>query len=407
MSAPNYLTLLYESAKGKHAELEAIPPGALAELDERLSLRNRRTRTADIVLLSILLTIAYFGVAVGIAVSLRFVGSVSKRLAGYDYAQAIVSVPGLRIGLMFGIFAALAYFLFAPLWKMTSKEERISFLFADWTEKQFLIASVVSLYLTFGAAIVLVGSLVSNSRSLLETLFYIWLVPLGLLLAFAPFGIPAVGMLLQRNLRNKATTNDLQVTEQLLSLLDDWPRLLNRGDDDCKRDVARRIKTIAETIRRLYFKTPSDRSEEWSAEQMQRAADNLLVCVSWLYVPQAATIESIRLRLVTFCNAFLTGTLHNLPRNELTELDGFKLPRRRQRIMRTVSMTLAILTYLLLPLVIYFLLRSRVQQLSVPESFLILLYSLWIAVGLYAYLEQTSQSGMATIIDLIKGIVGK
>jgi hypothetical protein len=44
---------------------------------------------------------------------------------------------------------------------------------------------------------------------------------------------------------------------------------------------------------------------------------------------------------------------------------------------------------------------------SDPAHLLDPLYSLWIAVGLYAYLEQTSQSGMKTIVDLIKGMVGK
>ncbi len=405
MSFENRLTLLYNGAKSKHSELETISPEALARLGELRSLQEKRARTGDMVLLSVLLTIAFFGIAVCIAMSLLFMGSLSKHLAAYDYTRTIAGIPGLRVGLMLGIFASLSYFLAAPLGKIYYKERPTTFFFSDWSDSRFLIASVLALYLTFGFAIVLFASLGLNS-TWRETLFYIWLVPPGLVLAFAPVGIPIVGILVQEKLRNRGTTNNLQVTEELLSLLDDWPRLLAHIDDS-KPDIARRIKRIAESIRRLYFKTPSDRSEEWSAEQMQLAADNLLVCVSWLYVPQAATTESIRLRVVSYCNAFLTGTLHNLPRNALTELDGFKLPRRRQRIMRTVSTTLAILTYLLLPLVIYFLIRGRVQQFSIPDSFLILLYTLWIALGLYAYLEQTSQSGMATLVELIKGRLGK
>jgi hypothetical protein len=402
MRSRRAFTLQYEGAKSKHPELVTLSQQELDSFEERTANHQKRFESTFFVIGAVSLSVASLLITVGLVISIGFVGSVSTRLAGYDYAQPIGSVPGLTVGLLMGILVAFCYFVIFP----TLGGGMYSGV--DWRNKRFTIPALVVIYLLFGATTLFIALLFQSNRRLLEVLFYIWLIPLGILVALVvPVGVPAVVVMLLEKFHSKQPTSEIQVTRQLLYLLEEWPRLINNSNGESKRDISRRIKTTSDSIRRLYFKTPSDQSEEWSAEQMQRAADNLLVCVSWLYVPQAGTSDAIRMRLITFANSFLTGRLHELPRNVLSEEDGFRSPRRRQRIMRTVSLTVAILTYLLVPIVIYFVFRNRMQQLAVPESFLILLYSLWIAVGLYAYLEQTSENGMTTILDLVKGIITK
>jgi hypothetical protein len=338
----------------------------------------------------------------------RLTGKLAARLAAYDYDAIISDVPGLRIALVVGLVIAFSYFVASPLLRKKLLPSPLSNE-VIWSDKRFVITAIVVIYISIGVILVLVVSQDIMSVAVEIKVFRAWLTVPLFFLSLTPFGGAVLGLVALRHFGSKKSTSKMLICGNLLQLLKDWPTSESEQiSSEVEHRIAKRLRSISDLIRRLYFRVPpKDQSEEWAADQMKRAADNLLVCNSWLYIPQRGTLESIRHRVIHYCNAFLTDCLHELPRELLTEEQGLKVPKRRQRVWRTVSFVIAILVYCMAPVVVYFIIRDRLPRIVVPDSLLLLLYSLWIAAGLYAYLAQTSENAGAAFLDLLKGVISR
>jgi hypothetical protein len=410
---------LYEEARGKHSELVELSTEVLDSLLNDDLTEYRRKRTGTFIILIILLPIIYVLFSVAGVVTWRLEDEIAAKLSNYDYHSMFLAVPGLQVGSVLGIFSVFVYCLISPVVGRNYKIGRYNlspfpresiFEQADYTSKRFITTAVVCFWVATGWGIVTAASFEKLSANTIGLALRIWMTPLGVVLSLSPIVLVMVFAAIAVWKESRRATTCNQVLRGLLNILSSWPAV-ESGEiksGSFQRTIAGNLGRIAFDIKRLFFaRIPSDSSQEWSVRQFALASDNLLVCASWLYLEQAHTIDSVRTRVVTYCNAFLTGHLHELPREEVAESQGLISLRPRQRLIRTIFLTISVLAYCMIPIAAFFLLQSRIVPLNVPGSIWLLTYSLWIVVGFYGYLEHTSQKGISVLVDLIKTILGR
>lgn len=397
---------VYEDARQKHQELVSLPEDALAYFSNADTTEYKRELTKDTVAIFSVAPVAYGLTAVSGAAMWRLERAVAERLAAHDYRAMFQAHSGLLLGSGLVLMSVLTYFPLMPLlnrWFPTSLFREVNYKSA-----RFIVTASVAVWAALGLAIITAPSLPPLSQMNLFVPFVIWLVPPLTILMLAPLAMLVTGTgILVRWRRSKTATSSIEVLRGLLEVLSGW----TLGPKDAvsiesRRQTARKLSTIASKIKRLNFgPIRRGKDEEWAASQYALAADNLLVCGSWLYVSQAQSTEAVRSRVLAFCNAFLTGHLSDLPRLEVAE--GLISPPPRRRVITTVFLTGIVLLYSVTPFMLFLALRHQLESLSAPTSIWLLLYSLWLVVGLFAYLEHTSQSAGETLLNLVKVILGK
>ena len=417
---------LYRSAKQLHPDVADLSDDDLERIGSQLWKERLESRRRDYMIFSTLLPLLYVAFVVSLVSNWQFAQELAEKSSAYDFRTALGVVPGLAVGIGVGILAALTYFVILPfephltallrkdmprlmghLKQPTTAVVSVS----DYRQPRFAVGAAAGLYVAVGAALVLVAALAEVSQPLLSALFLAWLVPLLVILSATPSAlvILLVALLLKRHLGRVAWT-EAQVIVKLLGLL---TKLGNVSSTETvwgrqRTNLADQIHQVSEAVRRLYFgRPPMDKAGEWTRRQMELAADNILVLSSWLYLSQASTDHAVRQRLVAVSNAFLTGRLDDLPREVLGEDQGLALPRRRRRAVATALHALALLAYAAAPVVAYLILRQRLTPIAFPETLLLVLYALWLAIGLFAYVEHTTEDPGALLLDLAKSVIGR
>jgi len=404
---------LYKEASQKHPELVNLSEKVLDDLSTQDIKEHRRESTMDFIMAAILAATAYMLLAVSGAETWRLTGAVAQRCASRNYQAVFQAVLGLQEGSFFFLCGVLAYFIFLPIGRRAIYifPSRSSVRDADFASWRFGLTAMIVIWAALGWAIVTWASFRPLTISTLNLAFRIWLVPPSIVLLLAPvLGIVIGVQFVIRWKRVKGATTSTKVLRNLLHVLSRWPGAEASATTplEFRRKTALRLSGIADHIRRLDFGgAPHGKDEEWAARQFALAADNLSVCGSWLYVPQQQSMEAVRSRVIVFCNAFLTGNLYDLPRTEVSESEELISPLRKQRIIRTMFHTVLILIYFVTPFAFFMLLRHKLAALSAPDSLWLLLYSLWLVVGLFAYLEQTSQRPGETLVNLVKIVLGR
>jgi hypothetical protein len=415
----DFLTL-YKQARSKHSDLADVPERVLDEFSNQYWMEcRRRERGFELAYSSIVVSLVYLLTSVSVVEMFHLTRTVAQRWASHNFQAVFRDVPGLQVGSVLFCVAVIIYFIFVPLVSHSSLKSylqkraffRSRLLDSDFSGWRFWVPGLIAIWAAAGWAIPVYSSIRPPTIEILRLAFTAWLLPAAMLLSLVPsLLLLAVSAITAISAQPERATSNTRVLKDLLNVLARWPDA-GASDPTCVkflRATADDLSKIAAQIRLLYFGTaPRGEDEQWAARQFALAADNLLVCGSWLYVPQQHSVEAVRARVLLFCNAFLTGILSDLPRVKLSESDGLINPRPKRRAVRTVLLTGMVFTYSVVPFAIFMLLRSKIALPSFPESFWLLLYSLWLAVGLFAYLENTSQSTGESLMNLVKIILRK
>lgn len=171
-----------------------------------------------------------------------------------------------------------------------------------------------------------------------------------------------------------------------------------------------RIQNISRHIKYVYSKDlQGDWISSWSDKQMKIAAENFSLLSTWVLFPQAETIQNLKNRICFYINIFLTGNLHELPREE-TMGDHIKIfGSLKYEFLRKFVNFLLLCLYMLFPLFIIFLLTNFVKIEINPliQSTLYALYIVWIFLGLFTFAEKVNPDIKSFLVDLFKNIGGK
>lgn len=343
--------------------------------------------------------------------------------AGMTLAELVprATIPGLSVALPAGAVALLAYYFGWPLLAMDPPRPVPGWMLG-WLGKKlppvhrthrtlWVLVSASAAWLALGLLVseaVLLGAVATNVAS---TLFSVILAPLMVILAVTPtFLLMVVLVLWEERRDDRRTPSAASLLHQLLEILADWPP--DEQDIMCEHDFSRRLgrtlKSVADGLsRRPSALETQDPSTEWSRREYQRMADNLLVCRSWLLVPSRNYSERIRVRVVKYANALLTGDTDGLPRTALGERQGLLVPPKKRRIGRLILVPLAALGYSVAPLAVLSTLLKDNPFGGSLDAPILLMYSLWIAAGLYAFLENRTEDAASAIIDIVAAVLGR
>jgi hypothetical protein len=413
---------LYEGVRKKHEELAPVSEEALDFLSHHDLAERRQEETGIFLFVSTVLPPMYVVTWMSLVLTWRLATGIAQRWSVRDYRAMLQAAPGLQVASLVGLIAVLSYFFVIPIisyglkkgwlkvWPFPGSSFR-NFQNIDCTSPRFVSTTVLTTWTALGWTIVTIASAYRPASVIVERAFRLWLGVPVILLSLVPLALVTIviGLAVAWK-RSRSATTSADVLRRLLTTLSGWPdatggKINIAGFQD---QTARRLCRIASQIRRLKFGLlPHNKQEEWVAHQFALAADNLLVCANWLYLPQVQSTEAVRSRLIVFSNAFLTGHLDDLPRGEVTEFKELSPYRGRRRLSRTILLTLAVFTYCAAPFAAFLILRHGLASLSIPDSVWLLLYSLWLAVGLYAYLEHTSQGAAEILLGLVKAVLGK
>ncbi len=304
----------------------------------------------------------------------RLANQLAQQWSAYDFRSAFDVVPGLDYGVGIGVMAVVTYFALMPLLRNWLPMPT-SFSEISYGQPRFVAATSTALYVAAGAGLVLAAARAQLSQPQLSALFLVWLVPLIVLLSFTPLVLVALTSLARRRRSLRAVT-EANIITKLLRLLTTLGKVgsLETLWGPQRRHLADQIRGVSQAMRRLYYERASlDKAEEWARAQMEIAADNVLVLSSWLHLPQVSTLQAVRQRVISVSNAFLTGQLHDLPREALSHEQGLALPRRRRQAITTALRTLAVMAYAAAPIVGYVMLRLRLTPVVVPDTLLLVL----------------------------------
>jgi hypothetical protein len=415
---------LYKNARQKHQELLSLPDEVFELIASRDREESRGRQERTYLILMSFLPFLYGLVALSAAALWRQTSHVAQRLASLHYRAIFQALPASQLALSLVIVTLLTYFVFMPIlnrWGGLMMPKSLQMV--DCTSRSYIVVQVIAVWVGLGLAIVFMSSFLAEgsshsglalkigSQSNLRWFFTIWTVPFVVVLSSAPLLLLVVALAMLFAWRDtKRATSSISILRSLLEVLSSWDLTgaPAAGPMESQRSMAQRLSRVAEKLRRLNFGLkPDGKDEKWAARQYALAADNLLVCGSWLYVPQAQSIETVRLRVLVFCNAFLTGQLSDLPRSEISESEGLVSNRPKQAVIRTVLFAGMVLVYCVVPFVLFPSLQHRLAAFGIPTNLWLLLYSLWLAIGVFAYLEHTSQNTGETFINLVKIILGK
>jgi hypothetical protein len=413
---PPDFSSLYNEAKKKHPELKDLSNDLRDCWSEEEKAFLQRRRTKNILIISALLPLSYFTIAVCAATTWTLGNLAAQSLSKFNYPSLLRSIPGAQIGSAVAVFAAIVYFLLGPLIELIGNKIKLPgateifriYEHVNRKRASFVFVAAIALWLALGWGIATVASFGLLESHSLALAALIWLIPLMFSISIAPFAFVIIFQLLVRWREQTHATSEIEILRTLLRILADWPSndATAAKGFEFRSKTAARIAESASRMRRLYFgKNLSNKSQEWASRQFALAADNLLVASSWLYLPRVQSAEDVRSRIIAFCNAFLTTQLFELPRKRVGKSDGLVPMKQKRRPIRTASFTLGILTYCMLPLLAFSLFKSQIASHLVPDSVWLLAYSLWIAIGLYAYLYHTTQNPVSMLLDVFKAAV--
>lgn len=183
--------------------------------------------------------------------------------------------------------------------------------------------------------------------------------------------------------------------------------LLTRSE---RRNLVDSLVRVSRTMSQLHDLRP-DSASEWARLQMHLASQNVLRLASWLYFPQAGTLAALKEEMIRYANVLLSGNLHELPRDEVGELQGLRIVEREIVGWRRALLHLGMVLYFVLPLAVaglliaVFHLESRA---SGPMQIIAgLVYLIWALAGLVSFMRYLGPDARMLVSDVFKAYFGK
>jgi len=368
-------------------------------------------------------TIVCLTAPIGVATIWPMLTVAGREIAELDWIR---TVPGLQLGVAFATFALLVYFPGWPLMSLLVERFILVRLFDvlhlrkpnvellppvhSFTRARWVFASAVAAWSAVGLWLAFAASPGILSQHTVAIALQFWLSPLMVLLSFAPgitFMLLTILFIVWRG--TKRPSSGTEIRRNLLMVLATWPKDKQPPfQSPTMRALQNSIRSVAFDVRRLEGDHwARDPSQEWAQREFGRASEHLLVCCSWLRLPDEGSMERVRLCLVKFCDAFLVGDMSLLPRSQLAESAELLDPERRPHLVKSFGLLLLSIVYCTVPFLVMLVFRGQVGRLlpSGADSLLTLMYSLWVAIGLYVYIDYTSQQGGTTAIEVLKSIL--
>jgi hypothetical protein len=407
---------LYHTAAEASPGLFRLPEQRLEMLAATVAEERLENRTRDFSIIMVLLPFGYLFCAVAVALAFKISRNAVANLSMADLKRLVSVAPGLDYGLALFAMSGITYFLLLPLLRLIASK-RLSgrsglhiLLDLDIRSRRLWMSGIPILYLASGIAIVLVVRQFQITDVHLRLVLQVWLLCALLPLAASPIVFTGFASLLIRRFSTRRHPTEPLVLDQALKCLIQLDRTpsLDATTFEERRWIASRLAELARSIEGLYpITSNSTRSDLWVSAQLRASADNVLALASWLLLPQESTLTAITRELTEVINAFLSGQWHYLPRREVGPGEGLLPSRRRRRLLYTGVLAFGVLVYAFGPLLAAIVLRAQLPNLEIPDSLLLLLYSLWLTIGLYIYIEHTVDDPKSLLIDLVKSALGR
>ncbi len=183
--------------------------------------------------------------------------------------------------------------------------------------------------------------------------------------------------------------------------------LLTRSE---RRDLVDGMVRVSRTMSQLHD-LRLDSASEWARLQMHLASQNVLRLASWLYFPQAGTLVALKEEMIRYANVLLSGNLHELPRDEVGELQGLRIVEREIVGWRRALLHLGMVLYFVLPLAVAGLLIAVFHlesHVSAPMEMIGgLVYLIWALAGLVSFMRYLGPDAQTLVSDVFKAYFGK
>jgi hypothetical protein len=171
-----------------------------------------------------------------------------------------------------------------------------------------------------------------------------------------------------------------------------------------------KIVGISRRMAQLY-EPRADSPTEWATLQMGKASQNMLRLASWLYFPQAGTLDSLKGEMIRYANILLSGNLDELPRGDVGEMEGLRVVVREISGWQRALLHLGMVLWFIAPLAIAGTLISVFHwesRLSGPIEILAgLVYTIWSLWGLVLFVRHLGEDTRTLVIDVFKTVVGR
>ena len=177
-----------------------------------------------------------------------------------------------------------------------------------------------------------------------------------------------------------------------------------------RKEITQSVNRISKFIKYLYrYNTFVDSATQWSAVEMDKAADNFLSLASWIYFPQSTTIECFKEKICIYLNIVLTGNYHELPREPIERLSGLTSFQEKVKGFRKFLMFLYLGGYMALPVIILivFIVLTRIEVPALAQSALGIIYVVWIILGLFTFSDRLNPDFKEYLKDILKGWISK
>lgn len=210
----------------------------------------------------------------------------------------------------------------------------------------------------------------------------------------------------RRNNRPNAASIVIELIH-LLKELDDVSSLKSMKQSQ-RENIAIYITEISRQIMAMYDKHAQlNGAAQWSLSEMRRAGLNFLSLCSWIYFPQPETIECLKQRVCWYINIFLSGTYHELPREEVGEQRGIAFIDQRARGLRRIIEFLSFALYMGIPIATFAIIIAffHVDVPALIQSALSLLYVIWAIFGFLSFSDKIAPDAKILLSDIIKAFI--
>jgi hypothetical protein len=420
---------LYESARNHHPSIMNMDSAAIGKVEENIERAKRSFRTKEYIVI-FLSGLFFFGtgpfllkIAYHIAIEWQTQLSVFLRQGHFFYGYSVESASALLV-----IIMVMPYLILYPTkWfrehVLLRKFKRID-IFSEIREEFdifdidrskpiFIVFTFTTVYILILIPFSYTYSHVQLPCPILDALVTWWLlIPMLFLVALLNFlllVLLTVLFLLKGDMPYKPKPIAIIYNLfELIHMLDEDGDLSNLCGDSRAR-IIRSIIRISDFIRGMYEGTTSGYGiSQWSAKEINRAADNFLSLAAWLYFPQVDTFKNLAERLCEYINTFVSGYYHTLPRQELNDFGVPSLARLKRAGLRRAWRFILFAAYMGLPIAAAVIIVTLFDFSFSPlvQPILSVLYVIWSILGMIAFADALSPVAKDLVGGIVRSVIG-
>jgi hypothetical protein len=407
---------LWESASLRHDALAKLGSDSINRLSKEAEIAERRARTAEYIIVTFLALLSLIILPTAAAHGGRLASDWHAKIVHSQFPLTFftkhveIQITALLVG--GGVFVYL--FLFpSRLGKPLVPKELFDI---DRRRVGFIIYGAALIYF-----VLLVGSILLDQshipvidRPLSWLSVSLLFIPPALVFGLTPCAILLVLFAVTFHRRSSPYGYAPQaiIVRNLFQLLQQIEDIKNISSlsERVRGDIMGLIGHIGFEIEHMFTQIRSENpSARWAERQMRIAALNFLTIRSRFAFPRADTIDDVKSTIVNYISIFVTGEYESLARKELTEPDGILTKPPRARGLRRVLHFVWLFIYIVTPLLVYALVTTvyGIQLPAPAQSFLGILYSAWVGLGLFLFIDRVAPDAKGLLGDVMAMLLRK